>query len=273
MRFPPPSLFPMSPFFFFTLLFSLLLLFLPFSSPSRSSPCPYYPTHTILGVQHSGTTTVHGMLEKCVDLCYVKKELHVLDKLRVLDIRLLYQEEEKVCEKYKSLISTNKTKNCLAIDISPSYAVSTVASQYFSQYLPNIKQAVILREPLDRVLSVMNHRCCNKLSNKLSVESSKAAVLEGIHEDYLKFVETYSHTEVIFFFCFWLCFSLFCFCFVFFSFLTKKNSPSLSHKRKQENLVFKNSNRQLLPKVGMICCITLSILTLKKGKACGCLMN
>jgi len=130
--------------------------------------CPSFPKVALIGVQKAGTTTTVAMLKKCLNLCYLRGELHVFNRL--WDIEEI--NFHSLCQQYQSLHS--QEQNCFAIDATPSNAVNPAAAKFFPH--TRTKMFGIFRDPIDRLVSSLNMALCSK-------KGSRADLLESLQSE------------------------------------------------------------------------------------------
>lgn len=114
-----------------------------------------YPSFFLVGGKKCGTSAVFRQLEAHPDIGFARKELHYFsygfDPGRREDPRVISDEAE-----YRALYAPLAGTPVLA-DASPSYLVIPEAAARLREAVPHARIAMILRHPVDRLLSDYHH--------------------------------------------------------------------------------------------------------------------
>ena len=105
------------------------------------------PNFIIVGVQKGGTTWLSQILSEHPQVFLPKPEIHFFDKNANFDQGIKWYEKHFA-----------EANNYLAIgEKTPEYLYKQEKHKVIKEYLPNIKSIVVLRNPVTRALSHLNH--------------------------------------------------------------------------------------------------------------------
>lgn len=118
------------------------------------------PDFLVIGVQKSGTTSLHYHLNKHPQIELVPNFINLGgDTPNSKEKEIHFFDRDKNCTKgihwYKSNFNNNRK---LQGEITPDYISSPLAIERISKTLPHTKLIIILRNPVTRALSAFNHQ-------------------------------------------------------------------------------------------------------------------